>query len=437
MKRFCMWEVGANKRGERVLLLIVKRADFNVMVTGEKAVVFRKKTRYWDAILTHEDGRFREFDYVMFQLGYGGSGRSCRCIPRFRVPWVDTTIVTEHKEEWRSGVKVAFTGEEFYAISLGPVCSTRSSAGSTRVCPYRGGCSYCKRFTDLAGQFDSMMQNMRALGSMSQLGQLLQQHPIGTSQGSGLQGSAGSPAVHSPATPQAQDTTNALLSLLNGDKNSASASGTPDAKITATARRIAELTGLGSTTSDEALQGCASFKKLKAQVDDMNSIVNKHSLQIEGTSATVNSTYEDVGRILDHLQGRPARIGLGERECEERPERAPVPVPLCVPFVDADTHDQLLAVFCISADRSETQTLKQQIEALADGQIPYTEWWQTIMRLKSKSQWISKFISYGLPRPESGQFERHTLTQLGVVAYQHIDAVGAWHQAIIREPPPN
>ena len=143
MKRFCMWEVGANKRGERVLLLIVKRADFNVMVTGEKALVLRKKTRYWDAILTHEDGSFREFDYVMLQLGYSGS--RLRCMPRFRVPWVDTTIVTDHKEEWRSGVKVAFTGEEFYAISLGPVCSTSSSAGNTRVCPYRGGCSYCKR----------------------------------------------------------------------------------------------------------------------------------------------------------------------------------------------------------------------------------------------------------------------------------------------------
>ena len=64
MKRFCMWEVGANKRGERVLLLIVKRADFNVMVTGEKAVEFRKKTRYWDVRLTHEDGSFRDTRWV-------------------------------------------------------------------------------------------------------------------------------------------------------------------------------------------------------------------------------------------------------------------------------------------------------------------------------------------------------------------------------------
>ena len=43
--KLIMSQVGANKSGERVLFLIVKRADFNVMVTGEKAVEFRKKTR--------------------------------------------------------------------------------------------------------------------------------------------------------------------------------------------------------------------------------------------------------------------------------------------------------------------------------------------------------------------------------------------------------
>ena len=134
------------KGGERVLFLTVKRAYFDVMVTGEKSVEFRKKTRYWDLRLTHEDGSFREFDYVLFQRGF------CEPLRRFRVPWVGTTIVTEHTQEWSNGAKVAFTGEEFYAISLGPVCSTSSSAGNacvatpkqkTRMCPYRKECMTC------------------------------------------------------------------------------------------------------------------------------------------------------------------------------------------------------------------------------------------------------------------------------------------------------
>ena len=51
-----------------------------------------------------------------------------------------------------SGERVLFY--EVSAFSLGPVLSTRSSAGNTcdatlskktRVCPYRGGCRNCKR----------------------------------------------------------------------------------------------------------------------------------------------------------------------------------------------------------------------------------------------------------------------------------------------------
>ena len=94
------------------------------MVTGEKTVEFLKKTRYWDQRLAHEDGSFREFDYVDFQLGYR------KPLRRFRVPWVGMTIVTEHNQEWGNGARVALKGEDFYAISLGPVCSTNSSAGN-------------------------------------------------------------------------------------------------------------------------------------------------------------------------------------------------------------------------------------------------------------------------------------------------------------------
>ena len=70
------------------LFLTLKKQYFDVMVTGEKKVEFRRKTCHWDRRLTDEDGGFRQFDSVRFQCGYNHPLR------KFTVPRLGMSIVT-------------------------------------------------------------------------------------------------------------------------------------------------------------------------------------------------------------------------------------------------------------------------------------------------------------------------------------------------------
>ena len=96
------------------MFLTLKKRWFDVMVTGEKFVEFRKKTSYWDKRLLDKHGKVRQFQYVEFQCGYRLPLR------RFKAPFLGLCIVTEHAEQWSNGETVDFKGEPYYAIRLGP-----------------------------------------------------------------------------------------------------------------------------------------------------------------------------------------------------------------------------------------------------------------------------------------------------------------------------
>lgn len=55
----------------KTLLLTLKKAAFDVMVTGEKTIEYRKKTKWIESRIFDKGGMFRQYDFVKFVNGYG------------------------------------------------------------------------------------------------------------------------------------------------------------------------------------------------------------------------------------------------------------------------------------------------------------------------------------------------------------------------------
>lgn len=57
--------------GKRLLWLTLKKEAFEVMVTGEKIIEFRKKSKWIESRLFDKKGKVREYDFIVFTNGYG------------------------------------------------------------------------------------------------------------------------------------------------------------------------------------------------------------------------------------------------------------------------------------------------------------------------------------------------------------------------------
>ena len=114
-----MAEAGAGEQQEQLeargarLFFVLNREFYDVMVTGEKHVEYRKVGGRWDKQLKNERGRFKTFDYVEFQCAYSHP------LYRFRAGFAGVSIVDEHSQTWSNGAEVAFKDQPTYAIRLG------------------------------------------------------------------------------------------------------------------------------------------------------------------------------------------------------------------------------------------------------------------------------------------------------------------------------
>ena len=97
------------------MFIVLEKQYFDVMVSGEKTVEYRKKIPYWEQRLTDGHGQPKQFDYVEFQCGF------THPLPRFRAAYLGFSIVNEHQQEWSNRSRVDFKDTPTYAIRLGPV----------------------------------------------------------------------------------------------------------------------------------------------------------------------------------------------------------------------------------------------------------------------------------------------------------------------------
>ena len=95
------------------LLLTLKAAPYEVMVTGEKRVEFRKVSKWMESRLFSKDGD-RQYDRVVFVNGYGGDR------PRFSTSFKGYKLISGGVyKQYSNGLEVDTRGSPTYVILLG------------------------------------------------------------------------------------------------------------------------------------------------------------------------------------------------------------------------------------------------------------------------------------------------------------------------------
>ena len=105
-----------NSSTKRILRLTLSRQPFEVMVTGEKDLEFRKPSKWILSRLKNKDGSKREYDLVEFTNGYG------RYCPRFLCEYLGYAryIGFNDEYEYSNGLIVQVEDDDV-VISLGKV----------------------------------------------------------------------------------------------------------------------------------------------------------------------------------------------------------------------------------------------------------------------------------------------------------------------------
>ena len=102
----------------QVLRLVLKRRPFEGMRSGEKTEEFHDNTAYWRSrMLDESTGRWRDFDYVEFSLGFHPTRQ------KFRARFVDITLVSTVDRKYSNGLHVdfPFKRRRYIKIRLGEI----------------------------------------------------------------------------------------------------------------------------------------------------------------------------------------------------------------------------------------------------------------------------------------------------------------------------
>lgn len=84
----------------KLLHLTLKKAPFEVMVTGEKKFEVREKGKWINSRLFEADGRVKHYDAIKFTNGYGKNR------PYFIAKYRDLDLCSEVHKEFSNGLKI-------------------------------------------------------------------------------------------------------------------------------------------------------------------------------------------------------------------------------------------------------------------------------------------------------------------------------------------
>lgn len=98
----------------KILHLTLKKAPFEVMVTGEKNFEIRGKSRWMTMRLYDRDGWGKEYDLIKFTNGYGKNR------PYFVAKYEGVVTVYHVHEIFSNGFRLDLDGE-YWCIYLGEI----------------------------------------------------------------------------------------------------------------------------------------------------------------------------------------------------------------------------------------------------------------------------------------------------------------------------
>jgi len=96
------------------LTLTIKKAPFDVMVTGEKNFEIREKSRWMTMRLYDRNGQERKYDFVKFTNGYGKDK------PYFIAEFEGFDTIFQIYTTFSNGFRLDLAGE-YWRINLGEV----------------------------------------------------------------------------------------------------------------------------------------------------------------------------------------------------------------------------------------------------------------------------------------------------------------------------
>lgn len=100
------------------LKLTLSKAPFEVMVTGEKQIEYRRTSKWIESRLFDKKQVLRPYEYVEFTNGYGADK------PWFRAKFMGVTVSDTINVTFTNGLCVN-TNEKTYCIQLGEVVEKR------------------------------------------------------------------------------------------------------------------------------------------------------------------------------------------------------------------------------------------------------------------------------------------------------------------------
>lgn len=107
------------------LTLTLKKAPFDVMITGEKDYEIREKSRWMAQRIYDQDGRKRKYDFVKFTNGYGKDK------PYFIAEFNGFGMVHHIDRTFSNGFHLKIDGE-YLCIILGKVVETGNLKEATQ-----------------------------------------------------------------------------------------------------------------------------------------------------------------------------------------------------------------------------------------------------------------------------------------------------------------
>lgn len=101
----------------RILKLTLKKAPFEVMVTGEKTSEYRTNSKWMISRIYGKNGFPKQYDYVEFTNGYGGY------LPKFLVEFKGFHFLGHgiHTEPYSNGFHIGYLPSGTIEIKLGKV----------------------------------------------------------------------------------------------------------------------------------------------------------------------------------------------------------------------------------------------------------------------------------------------------------------------------
>ena len=96
------------------LRLTLSKKPFEVMMTGEKVIEYRRSSQWIKSRLFNKQGKPRVYDTIEFVNGYGKDR------PRFTVAYKGFTLVDSVNETFSNGLSVVIN-EPVYAIYCGEI----------------------------------------------------------------------------------------------------------------------------------------------------------------------------------------------------------------------------------------------------------------------------------------------------------------------------